>query len=71
MPDDSWKGEHFLRIPPKSHREKQAQAAEITNAFVHMRRRKKGIPAPAAKRHWQFMRSVGYNSWKLDPSAKD
>lgn len=51
---DDWKGEHHIRCSvTQSQRAKETK--RIVNKIYHEERRKKGIPAPAARGHAIFV----------------
>lgn len=55
--DESWKGEHLIRksVTTVDH---TSETKRIVSKIYHNNRRAAGAPAPAAKKHKQFVLAV-------------
>lgn len=53
--NDDWKGERFIR-KSVTQESRAMETKRLTNKIYHADRRKKGIPAPAARGHNIFIK---------------
>lgn len=55
-----WKGEHFIRNSV-TQKHRQEETSRMNNLIYHGKRRKLGIPTPAAKSHNTFVTLAVYD----------